>query len=65
INQVVPQFLLDAFIAEVTSVGGIMIMAIGLNLLGIIKIRVANFLPALLVAAILVTSLYLFPLFFN
>ena len=65
INQVVPQFLLDAFIAEVTSAGGIMIMAIGLNLLGIIKIRVANFLPALLVAAILVTSLYLFPLFFN
>ncbi|WP_165999011.1 DUF554 domain-containing protein [Bacillus sp. Cs-700] len=65
INQVVPQFLLDAFIAEVTSAGGIMIMAIGLNLLGIIKIRVANFLPALLVAAVLVTSLYLFPLFFN
>ncbi|WP_273836381.1 DUF554 domain-containing protein [Guptibacillus sedimenti] len=65
INQVVPQFLLDAFIAEVTSAGGIMIMAIGLNLLGIIKIRVANFLPALLVAAILVTTLYLFPLLFN
>ncbi|MDP4552984.1 DUF554 domain-containing protein [Alkalihalobacillus macyae] len=59
INQFVPQSLLDAFIAEVTSAGGIMILAIGLNLLGIIKIRVANFLPALLIAAFLVTCVYL------
>ncbi|WLR57978.1 DUF554 domain-containing protein [Guptibacillus hwajinpoensis] len=64
INQFVPQALLDAFIAEVTSAGGIMILAIGLNLLGIVKIRVANFLPALLIAAILVSSLYLMPLMF-
>ncbi len=61
INQIVPHSLLDAFIAEVTSAGGIMIFAIGLNLLGIIKIRVANFLPALLVAALLVTCVYLAP----
>ncbi|MGG1686458.1 DUF554 domain-containing protein [Pseudalkalibacillus sp. NRS-1564] len=64
INQFVPQALLDAFIAEVTSAGGIMILAIGLNLLGIVKIRVANFLPALLIAAILVSSLYLMPSMF-
>lgn len=64
INQLVPQVLLDAFIAEVTSVGGIMIMAIGLNLLGIIHIRVANFLPALLIAAILVSAMTLSPAIF-
>lgn len=64
INQFVPQALLDAFIAEVTSAGGIMILAIGLNLLGIVKIRVANFLPALLIAAILVSCLYLRPSIF-
>lgn len=64
INQLVPQVLLDAFIAEVTSAGGIMIMAIGLNLLGIIHIRVANFLPALLIAAILVSAMTLSPAIF-
>ncbi|MCA0170741.1 DUF554 domain-containing protein [Bacillus sp. RAR_GA_16] len=64
INQLVPQVLLDAFIAEVTSAGGIMIMAIGLNLLGIIHIRVANFLPALLIAAILVTAMTISPAIF-
>lgn len=58
IDRFVPQALLDAFIAEVTSAGGIMILAIGLNLLGLTQIRVANFLPGLLVAALFVTSLY-------
>ncbi|WP_347548213.1 DUF554 domain-containing protein [Pseudalkalibacillus hwajinpoensis] len=64
INRFVPQVLLDAFITEITSAGGIMILAIGLNLLGIIKIRVANFLPALLVAAGLVTLVHLAPSLF-
>ncbi|WP_270183020.1 DUF554 domain-containing protein [Alkalihalobacillus sp. CinArs1] len=58
IDRFVPQALLDAFIAEVTSAGGIMILAIGLNLLGLTQIRVANFLPGLLVAAGLVSLLY-------
>lgn len=37
-----------AVIAEITCVGGIMIIGLGLNLLGITKLKVANFLPAIL-----------------
>lgn len=54
IDQFVPQELMDALIVEITGTGGIMIVAIGLNLLGVTKIRVANLLPGLLVATILV-----------
>jgi uncharacterized protein len=54
INRFVPQELMDALIVEFTGTGGIMIVAIGLNLLGLTKIRVANLLPGLIVTAILV-----------
>lgn len=54
IDRFVSQGLMDALIVEITGTGGIMIVAIGLNLLGIAKIRVANLLPGLLIATILV-----------
>lgn len=50
----VPQETLDMFINEVTAVGGIMIIAIGLNILGLPKIRVANLLPAILITMLFV-----------
>ncbi len=37
-----------AMIAEITCAGSVMIIALGLNILGITKIKVANLLPALL-----------------
>ena len=40
----------EAAIAEITCVGSLMIIAIGLNLLGITKLKVSNFLPAILLA---------------
>jgi len=43
--------LLNAIIVEVTAVGGILIVGIGLNILEIKKINVANLLPSLFVAA--------------
>ncbi|MBP1932326.1 DUF554 domain-containing protein [Ammoniphilus resinae] len=43
--------LLNAIIVEVTAVGGILIVGIGLNILEVKKINVANLLPSLLVAA--------------
>jgi uncharacterized protein len=54
IDRFVPQELMDALIVEITGTGGIMIVAIGLNLLGVAKIRVANLLPGLLIAGVLV-----------
>lgn len=58
IDKWIPEQIMDAFIIEMTSVGGIMILAIGLNMLEITKIRVANMLPAILVVAIIVSGQY-------
>ena len=38
----------QVLIAELTCAGSVMIIALGLNLLGVTKLKVANFLPALL-----------------
>ncbi len=43
----------DPSLLLVTGVGGLMIMAIGLSLLDILQIRVASFLPAIIIAPIL------------
>lgn len=42
--------LSDAAIAEITCVGSLMILALGLNLTGISKFKVANYIPALFFA---------------
>ncbi|TFE01443.1 DUF554 domain-containing protein [Jeotgalibacillus salarius] len=60
IDKFVPEVLMDQFIAEMTSAGGIMIFAIGLNLIGITKIRVANLLPGIMIVAAIVTIVHLY-----
>lgn len=47
---VLEPILSAAAIAEITCVGSLMILALGLNLTGIAKFKVANYLPALLFA---------------
>ncbi len=47
---VLEPLLSDAAIAEITCVGSLMILALGLNLTGIGKFKVANYLPALIFA---------------
>jgi uncharacterized membrane protein YqgA involved in biofilm formation len=58
INTMIPTALMDSFILEMTATGGVMILAIGLNIIGVTKIRVANLLPGILITAILVTIMY-------
>ncbi len=60
ISNVVPDVLLDTFVQQMTATGGAMIIAIGLNMMGLTKIRVANMLPAILVVAVVVTCLHIF-----
>ncbi|ARI75536.1 DUF554 domain-containing protein [Halobacillus mangrovi] len=48
IDRWIPQDILDLFIVEMTATGGLLIVAIGLNLLKLTQIRVANLLPSLL-----------------
>lgn len=52
IYNFVSQETLDTMLVEVTAVGGLMIIAIGINILELKKINVANMLPALVIAAI-------------
>lgn len=58
IIQKVPDPLLQSLIKELTADGGILIAAIGLNLLNIVKIRTANLLPSLVIVPIAAALLY-------
>ncbi len=58
ISRFVPDELLDFFISEMTATGGLMILAIGLNLIGLTKVRVANLIPGILVVGVVVTVVH-------
>jgi uncharacterized protein len=58
INNLIPSVLMDSFILEMTATGGVMILAIGLNIMGLTRIRVGNLLPGIAMTAILVTFMY-------
>ncbi|CAM3942318.1 DUF554 domain-containing protein [Mesobacillus zeae] len=64
IDKFIPKELMDSFILELTATGGLMIFALGLNLTGLTKIRVANMLPGILVTAFLVLILYGYRMYF-
>jgi uncharacterized membrane protein YqgA involved in biofilm formation len=49
--------LTDAMIVEMTAVGGLMVLGIGVVILDICRPRIANFLPALAIAPMIVTVL--------
>ncbi len=59
ISKYVPDELLSFFISEMTATGGLMIIGIGLNLIGLTKMRVANLVPGIGIVAIIVTIVYL------
>ncbi|WP_134702322.1 DUF554 domain-containing protein [Ammoniphilus sp. YIM 78166] len=54
ITLLVSQETLNAMIAEITAVGGVLILGIGINILELKKINVANLLPAIIIAALMV-----------
>ncbi|MFB9860141.1 DUF554 domain-containing protein [Salinicoccus siamensis] len=58
IDRFIPPEMMAQFIAQITGVGGIMIIAIGIRLLGIVNNRVANMLPAIPIIMLLVFILY-------
>ena len=56
-----PTELLDSLMNEISAIGGLMILAIGLNVMKLTKIRVSNYLPGILVLiAIMVVQYYYF-----
>lgn len=48
VSSVLESILTTSAIAEITCVGSLLIFALGLNLIGVTKIKVANYLPSLL-----------------
>jgi uncharacterized protein len=52
IAMAITQASLDTIIVQVTAVGGILVIGVGINILGMKKINVANMLPALAIAAV-------------
>lgn len=51
--RVIAPFLTDYAIHEMTCAGSVLIIALGLNLIGVTKIKVANYLPVILIPPIL------------
>ncbi len=60
IEKYLPEAFLTGFITELTAVGGIIIIAIGVNLLKILHIRIGNLLPSLVMVGIIYYIYYLF-----
>ncbi|MGN4123516.1 DUF554 domain-containing protein [Lysinibacillus sphaericus] len=60
ISAYIPDAALQMFITEMTAVGGVMILAIGLNIAGLTKIKAANLLPGIIVVGIMVGIIYPF-----
>lgn len=58
--QFLGPFLIEATIAELVSAGSLVIVALGLNVLGMTNLKVANYLPALLVAPIIMNIFLMF-----
>ena len=50
----VQPFMSEPAVAEMSATGGLMLMSIGINLLGLMKIRAMNMLPGLVIAVVLV-----------
>ena len=59
---VIAPLLSDAAIAEITCCGSVMILAIGLNMLHLTKIKTADLLPAVLFAPVLTWAFSFLPL---
>ncbi|ALS00314.1 hypothetical protein ATZ33_02645 [Enterococcus silesiacus] len=51
----IPNELLDLLMGEISSIGGLMILAIGLNIMGLTKIRVSNYLPGIILLIGIIT----------
>lgn len=56
----IPKELLDLLMGEISAIGGLMIVGISLNIMGITKIRVSNYLPGLLILIGIITIQFYF-----
>ena len=55
-----PKELLDSLMNEISAIGGLMILGIGLNIMKLTKIRVSNYLPGILVLIVIMMVQYFY-----
>src|SRR5690625_1260091 len=60
IKRIIPDSIFNGLIVEVSAVGGLLIVAIGMNLLNITNIRVTNLLPAIVTLSGIIYLSYAF-----
>jgi uncharacterized protein len=60
IERWIPEVFLNGLIVELTAVGGLLIVAIGLNMLKVVQIRIGNLLPSIVTVGIVY---YIYQLF--
>jgi len=60
IEKLIPDVLFEQILNNITAVGGLLIIAIGLNILKLTTIRVTNLLPSLVTVIIFIVTLQLF-----
>lgn len=60
IASIIPEFILDKMILQVSATGGVILLAIGLNMLNVTKMRVGNMIPAIFTAMAMVYLLNIF-----
>ncbi|WP_368653490.1 DUF554 domain-containing protein [Ornithinibacillus sp. 4-3] len=60
IERWIPEAFMNGLITELTAVGGLMIVAIGLNILKITQIRIGNLLPSILTVCVIYYIYYMF-----
>ncbi len=60
INSLVPKELMSEIIMIINATGGVLLMALGLNMVGAAKIKVANILPSIVIGVMLVIGLNYF-----
>ncbi|MEG2643704.1 DUF554 domain-containing protein [Enterococcus sp. 22-H-5-01] len=58
IVRYLPKELLDMLMNEISAIGGLMILAIGLNVMKLTKIRVSNYLPGIVVLIVIMVVQY-------
>ncbi|MFC4770864.1 DUF554 domain-containing protein [Enterococcus hermanniensis] len=58
IIRYLPKELLDMLMNEISAIGGLMILAIGLNVMKLTKIRVSNYLPGIVVLIVIMVVQY-------
>src|SRR5699024_6500424 len=60
IARLIPEYILDQMILQVSATGGVILLAIGLNMLNVTKMRVGNMIPAIFTAMAMVYIINIF-----